>query len=396
MLFFGYCEINVQDRTEDALNLMLKYKIRFSRLESADGSVRFRIFLAEKRRISYLFSREGIVFSISKARGLPSPISALAKRYGLVFGLIFALALSIISEHVVWEIRVVGNEEIRESEIISSLESYGIKSGAFIDSLDIDAICTSYLLSEDRLSWVRINAIGNCLEVVVREKSARPENGAERPSNLVASCDGLIYRVETLGGQRLVYGGESVSSGQILISGLVQNELSGLEGVYIENPTYRFERAKGKVFAITEDEITVEIPMTVSEKRYTGEIYQKKSLIFFSKVINFFFLGRNSYESCDIIETYEHIELPRGKVLPVYIKNTVFKKFTVESVPLSEKEASRLAEAELSERISELLGAEGVLLSKSVSARSEDGSYVLKCTLSSIRDIAVETPLFSS
>ena len=54
MLFFGYCEINVQDRTEDALNILIKYKIRFSRLESADGSIGFRIFLAEKRRVSYL------------------------------------------------------------------------------------------------------------------------------------------------------------------------------------------------------------------------------------------------------------------------------------------------------------------------------------------------------
>lgn len=396
MFFCGYCEILVKDSFEDALNALLSTKVRFTSMRNTSDGVSFRIFLSSRKIVCTALKSKGVSFSCSRIMGLPAPIIALSHRYGLVLGLLSALSISIVSEYVVWEISVIGNENINTSEIVEDLENYGIRHGAFINHLDMDAICTQYLLDNEKLSWVRINAVGNCLQVVVREKDARPENGKGRPSNLIASCDGLIYRVETLGGQRLVSGGESVTRGQILVSGLVENELSNLEGVYIENPTYRFERAKGKIFAITQDEITLEIPMVLSEKRYTGEIYQKKSLIFFSRVINFFFLGRNSHESCDIIEVYEHIELPGGKILPVAVKNTVFKKFTEENIPLSESQASRLAEDELAKRISELLGDEGILLSKSVSSHCENGYYTVKCSVGCIRDIAVETPLFSS
>lgn len=396
MLFFGYCEINIKGSPKDALSTVIALGIRFTDVRNTSDGITFKIFAASRKRVCFELHRLCAEFSCSSIKGAPAPIIALSRRYGLVLGLLCALAISVASEYIVWEISVIGNEKIKTSEIVKDLEGLGIRHGALINALDTDAICTQYLLENERLSWIRINAVGNCLQVVVREKDARPENGKERPSNLVAACDGLIYRVETLGGQRLVSGGESVSGGQILVSGLVENELSGLEGVYIENPTYRFERSEGKVFAITKDEITVEIPMVISEKRYTGEIYQKKSLIFFSKVINFFFLGRNSHESCDIIETYEYIELPGGKVLPVSVKNTVFKKFTEESVPLSEAMAKRLAENELADKISALLGDDGVLLSKSVSTLCENGTYTLKCSVGSIRNIAIETPLFSS
>ncbi|MBE6619236.1 MAG: hypothetical protein E7626_05590 [Ruminococcaceae bacterium] len=396
MFFFGYCEVRVKDSFEKTLNALLTLGIRFTKMKNTDSGVSFLIYLGSRKKVSQILSDQDVVFSVSGAKGLPAPIIALSRRYGLVLGLLTVLTLCVVSERVVWEISVTGNETVKAAEIISDLERYGVRHGAYIDSLDTYAICTDYLLENDKLSWIRINAVGNRLQVVVREKNARPESEGERPSNLVAACDGLIYRVETLGGQRLVYGGESVLRGQILVSGLVDNELSGIEGVYIENPSYRFERSKGKVFAITSEQITVEIPMTVTEKHYTGENHQKKSLIFFSKAINFFLMGRNSYNSCDIIEVYKYIELPGEKVLPVCIKNTVFKEYVEREISLSESQAAELAEKELAEKISSLLGDEGTLLSKSVEAYCEDGIYTLKCSIGCIRDIAVETPLFSS
>ncbi len=396
MFFFGYCEFFVRSGAERALSILLERKLRFTHMKNTDGGVSFRIYLFRKKWLSRALVSENIEFSCSVPRGLPSLFISLSKKYGLVLGLISLLAITLISERVVWEISISGTKELLDSEILADLENYGVKLGASISSLDMGQICTDYLIENPALSWIRINAVGNSLQIMVREKDMIPSEENDLPSNLVADCDGLIYRVEIIGGQRLVSGGESVLKGQILVSGLVDNENTSIEGNIVENPTFRFERSVGKVFAITNENITVKIPMIYTEKRYTGEIHQKKSLIFFSKSINFSFLGRNLQENCDIIDVYDYAELWNGKILPVSVRNTLYKEYVIEDIPLTEKEAERLAQDELAEKISSLLGEEGVLLSKSISNSCDGDFYTIECKISCIRDIGVETPLFSA
>ena len=396
MFLFGYCAINIRSGAERAINALLSGSYRFTRMKYTGDGISLCIYLPRRKRLLRELETAGVEFSCSSVRGLPARLWSLVKKPGLALGLIFLLAITIASEGVVWDISVSGTEELHDADILDDLEEYGIRLGARISALNIDQICTDYLLENRELSWIRINAVGNCLQVVVREKDTRPGEDGERPSNIVASCDGLIYRVEVVGGQRLVSGGESVLKGQMLVSGLVENENTAIEGSIVENPTYRFERSVGKIFAITNDTVTLEIPMKHTEKRYTGEAYEKKSLIFFSKSINFSFLGRNLDKEYDIIKMYNYIELWNGKVLPVSIGSTLYKKYTVQEVPLTEEEAYRLAQGELGERIASILGDDGILVSKNTEGSCNGDTYTLRCTLCCIRDIGIETPLFSA
>ncbi len=396
MFFFGYCEFFVQSGAERTLSLLLERKLRFTHMKNTDSGIYFRVYLFRKKWLSRALRGENIEFSCGVSRGLPALFFSLSKKYGLVLGLLSLLAITVISEKVVWSISISGTEDLLDSDILTDLEDYGIMLGANISSLDMGQICTDYLIENPSLSWMRINAVGNCLQIMVSEKETVPSEENPLPSNLVADCDGLIYRVEIISGQRYVSGGESVLKGQILVSGLVENENPSIEGNIVENPTFRFERSVGKVFAITNENITVKIPMIYTEKRYTGEVWQKKSLIFFSKSINFSFLGRNLHENCDIINVYDYTELWNEKILPVSLRNTLYKEYVIEEVPLTEKEAARLAEDTLSEKISALLGEEGVLLSKKLSPSCDGDFYTIECKISCIRDIGVETPLFSA
>ncbi len=396
MFFFGYCDIFVKSGRENALSILFGRKLRFTHMRNVDGGIAFRVYLFRKKQLCRALLSEDVEFSCGNAQGLPAIFLSVVKKRGLALGLIALLVITLVSERVIWEISIMGTRELLDSEILEDLAEYGIKLGSPISSLDIDQICTDYLIENPALSWIRINAIGNCVQVIVKEKDIVPSADSKRPSNLVADCDGLIYRVETISGQRLVSGGESVLKGQILVSGLVENENPNIEGVIIENPTFRFERSVAKVFAITDEALTVEIPMIYSQKRYTGNIYEKKSLIFFSNSINFSFLGRNLYENCDIMNVYDHVTLPNGKILPVSVKNALYREFVTEDIPLTEKEAARIAEDALSEKISELLGDEGILLSKSISSSCNGDVYKIECKINCIRDIGVETPLFSA
>ena len=385
MLFFGYCEIKVFSAREEVLNILLHSRIKFSAMSNTKDYMSLRIYLYKKRKLLSYLQNTSAEFSVGENRGLPALIFTLSKKYGLVLGLIAFLAITVSAEMFIWEIKVSGNEKISDSEILHEMSEFGVKTGARSASLDLDSICTDYLLKHKDVSWIRVNIIGNCAEIVLREKATASPEEKDYPSSLVALCDGFIFRVEVNSGQVLVSSGEAVLKGQVLVSGLVDNG----------NETFRFERARAKIFALTEDVISVKIPMTYTEKRYTGEIYEKKSLIFFSKSIFFSFLGRNSHTSCDIIEVYDSPVLWNGKVIPVSIKTDIYKEYIIETVPLTEKEAARLAEKELSEKIASLLGDEGILISQSISSDCDGEYYLLSCIVSSIRDIASEVPMFS-
>ncbi len=386
MLFFGYCEIKVTSGKEDAINILLGKRIKYNAMENSENCMSFRIYLYKKREfISYLQSAS-VDFSFGTPKGLPALFLTLSKKYGFILGVLAFLAITISAEMFIWEISVSGNDSITNSEILEDMSEFGVRIGARISSLDLDSICTKYLIKNTDVSWIRINIIGNGAEIVLREKATAPPEAEDHPSSLVALCDGYIFRVEVNSGQALVTSGEAVLKGQVLVSGLVDNG----------NETFRFEKSDAKIFALTEENISVKIPMTYTEKRYTGETFEKKSIIFFSKAINFSVLGRNSYESCDIIEMYDHPELWNGKVIPVSIKTTLYKKYIIEDIPLSEKEASRLAENELAEKIALLLGDEGILVSQSISAECDEEFYTLQCKISCIRDIASEIPIFAN
>ncbi|MBR2432781.1 MAG: sporulation protein YqfD [Clostridia bacterium] len=385
MLFFGYCEISVTSRKEDALNFLLSQKIKYNAMSNSPYGMSFRIYLYRKKMLTSYLREAGVEFSLGESRGLPALFMALSKKYGFLLGAATLLTITFLSESVIWEISVSGNESITDYEIRREMSELGVRVGARISSLDLDSICTDYLIKNTDVSWIRVNIVGSSAEIVVREKKVAPSEAEDLPSNLVALCDGYIFRVEVNSGQLLVNSGEAVLKGQVLVSGLVDNG----------NETFRFERSDARIFALTEESISVKIPMIYAKKRYTGENSEKKSLIFFSKAINFSVLGRNSHESCDIIETYDHPELWNGKVIPISIKTTLYKKYIIEDIPLSEKEASRLAEIELAEKIALLLGDEGILVSQSLSSECDEEFYTLHCSISCIRDIASEIPIFA-
>ena len=396
MLVFGSFSLTVTEGSERALTLMIAKGFRFSYVKSEDGALSFRAFLFRKKEICESFTRIGVNFSVGEDHGLPALFLSLSKRYGLMLGLLTLLLMTFFSQRFIWQIKVVPDGSTSVSETLRVLDSLGLKKGAFIPSLDIDGICTDFLIECDGISWIRINAIGNCVEVVLKDKSTRPAPEAEQPSNIVADCDGLIYRVELSGGQRLVFGGESVLKGQVLISGLVQNEKDGIAEAPVEDPTYHFERSIAKVFALTKETIEVKIPLKTVKKEYTGEKHEKKSFIFFSKSINFSFMGRNLPTSCDIIRMYDEIELPGEKILPVAIERELCLPYIEKEITLTEAEAERLARGELAERLSSLLGDEGILLCERTESETDGEFYTLTCSIECIRDIAVETPLFAS
>ena len=192
----------------------------------------------------------------------------------------------------------------------------------------------------------------------------------------MASRDGQVEYLEIFSGVAAVSEGSAVRKGDLLISGVRDSATEG----------FAVTRASGRVFAVTERQFAVEMPLAyekkVEEKREKSEIY----FIFFSKEIKIFKRDNPNGLNCDTIDTVEVSRLFGGVRLPFGIRtvSTVAYETAIES--RSESEAMELAYYRLNMNITEALP-DAQILNKTVTWESVGDKYVLKCKVRCIENI---------
>ena len=360
------------------LNLFMEYGIVYRGFrEDGEGGVRFFVRPFSAAAVITLCEKKNIKVRHVGATGVPRLMYKYRKRWGLAVGAIFAFVIIFLSGRYLWEIRVSGNERVTYTEIVETLAECGFSVGTRLDELDIDAIETRVLLSSDKISWISINMTGTCAEVQIREAAMPGESASTKPANIVASRDGQIEYVELFSGNVMVKEGSAVRKGDLLISGVRDSKVDG----------YSVTRASGKVFAITEREFYVEIPMEYERKVAKKSTTREISIVFFSKEIKIFKRDTPNDTNCD---TIYNVEVPRifgGVKLPLGLRtvSTVAYESVLEG--RSEDEARELAYCQLSREISDVL-ADSQILKKTVTWEMLEDKYVLKCTVRCIENIA--------
>ena len=337
--FSGYrrLRISASDST-DLLNLCAEghFVYRDPRLEgdfflfSASETVSKRLIPAmEKRGIGWECVREG---------GSALWLRRLLHRPGILLGaLLFALTV-FCSSSVIWDIRVEGCHTLREEEVERLLGECGLHLGAWRSSLDAAGIESRVIIASDEISWITVNIIGTVAEVEIRESAPAPDAPSEMAAaNLVAARDGLILWMEEVRGNAAVAEGDDVAEGELLVGGLYGSETDG----------FRYTVAKGRVYAKTHRDFSVEIPLTYEKKTYTGRMKVEKYFIFFEKEVKFFGNYGNLYTSCDTIDTVEYFHIWDGEHLPIGVRTVRYLEYTLIPTTRSEEEAKRLAEYEL-------------------------------------------------
>ena len=272
----GYCDIDVPYRHAVAfLNLCREYGLVYQPCKacSADGMmVRCRALVA--RKMLALCRECGIEARVTAQGGLPQVAFQYRKRYGLMVGGILAALMVWASCHVVWDVRLEGEGNFDTADVYEQLKQSGLHLGAWIPSLDTDAVEEKLLVTSDGVAWVAVNVKGNVAYVQLRPL-LRPdvEQTNEGLCNLVATEDGVIESVRLLSGDVKVKAGDIVRKGQLLISGV--RETDDLHAALTQ--------AKGEVMARTEQSLIIEIPFVQERKVYLETKTQKKNTLFFRK-----------------------------------------------------------------------------------------------------------------
>lgn len=146
-------------------------------------------------------------------------------RVGILAGLsVSVIVLSVLTQFV-WSVSVVGNTTLEEDVILSAFEENGVRVGVPVSSIDNDEVASLVMSEIESLSWVSVNMKGSVVVIEVREKTEAPEiYDPSKPTNVIASEDGVILSIDVLYGNEEVKPGSAVTKGDLLISGVITHK----------------------------------------------------------------------------------------------------------------------------------------------------------------------------
>ena len=353
---------------ERVLNLCAEYGIPFWDLRW-ESPVSFTFTLARRdwKRLRRLARRIDCDLAAVSWRGVPFFAGRMRRRYALwIGGLLCGLAL-FYGSFFIWDFQVEGNETVSSQEILRALEKYGVAFGTYgygVNSYEL----RSYLLLElPELSYIAVNVRGCRAYVQVRERVFAPEIVSKRqPGNTVAAKDALVTAIQPWDGEKQVLPGTLVRAGQLLISGVVQNDYAGV----------RYLRGMGRVYGRTWYELECRVPLRVQEKVPDGREQVRRSLLVGKNRINLYFGSSIIGDSCDKITTWDKWRLPGNVALPITLVTERLQPYTLREVQRSQEEALRLADTILTARLHRALE-EGEVLRRELTSRVEDGLLVV-------------------
>ena len=194
-----------------------------------DNTLRLQAYEARLPALEELARRAGCELRVLKRVGGRKSRALLLRRPVLLIGLGLTLLLLLASSLFVWDVEVRGTEKLSRAQVLRALEDSGLTTGSFWPGLDTDLLRSEVMLRLPEIGWMTVNVSGSRAVAAIVERTERPPlYGEEAASDLIASRDGLIRRMNVLAGKPAVREGQVVTKGEKLVSG----ELESLTGEY--------------------------------------------------------------------------------------------------------------------------------------------------------------------
>jgi len=327
------------------------------------------------RKVSF---KKGIRVHIIERKGIPFITERYKKRWGIPIGiLIFFVTIQILSGYI-WIIEVEGNHKVKNDEILSICEEIGITVGIKQDGIYQKLKREELLQKTDELAWASLNIEGCRLTVNVTE--VKEPVGNKKYSNLKASHDGIIERIDIVSGNSVVKVRDVVKKGDLLVSGIVETA-----------DITRFVNSKGTIIAKTQREIVLEEKFTQTVKVTTGKVKNKSVLNFFGVKIPLFLGSEDGLYNESLKE--ETLKL-FGQALPIKIHKKRFEFYKEKEIKFSYDDLCRRLENKLEGELNKIKSKEIKVISKEFSRTSD--KVTLFVTVEAKENIAVEDFLLIS
>ncbi len=338
-----------------------------------DKSISAKAYAKDYKRIKHLRKSRNTKFAISEKHGIPFSLSKLKKRYGILLGAAASLILLSFLTSRIWIINVNTENPALKTEILSCLESLGIKKGVKSSSIDVKNAQRKLMILENKLAWDSLNIKGCKLMVETSEKENPPpkEFSKEKHSDIIAECDGHIVYMEIRNGQSLCQKGDTVGKGDILVSGTMVDQYGGIRCVY----------STGKVYALCSQSITAAVPKKEKLPVPTEKSFSQYRFILGDR--NFLLSPKGKGETIQLSQ--KRIDLPFFD--NISIVKEIMQPVKYNTITYNRAQMQKKAEDIFEKRTKEL---DCIKLISSKTTEKEDGNFLyVTYDIDYIKDIAV-------
>lgn len=350
-------------------------------ISSMKGNIKGYITKNQYKLLRPVAYKSEVKISIKKKVGLPFLIHKYKYRWGMLAGSILFIMIIYVLSLYVWVVEVKGNNQIQKDTIIETAAEFGIRTGSLKSKLDLDILEQKLMEKIPDISWIAINMRGSIIVIELKERDNPPDVLKEdQKSNLISTTAGQITRLEVYSGKSEVSIGDVVEKGQMLVNGIVQDDLGGTT----------IKRSQGKVFAKTRRFLEESYPLVNEVQINSGETVTRKELQFFGikLPIN---LAQVPAQECklEIVKSKAYV---LNSMLPVELYEEKFTPIVKQSQVLSAKEAEEKAQEKI--KLREETELQNItVLDKTVSTQELDGKIKLSVSYLCEENIATEVPL---
>lgn len=373
----GYVRFRVdRGSPERFLNLVSREGIALWNIRSKEGVLHASILSRNYHKLHPLAVSAGVVLTREMQKGLPVQTKRFARHAGILVGLLLFMALVWFFSSFVWEIDVAGNQSVSSTQVEHVLAELGLRPGAFSRFLQVRYIQNGLLLRMPELSGVTINLHGSTAYVRVRERRYPPEIVPQAfPCNVKSAREGEIIQMNTYAGKPMVQTGEAVTTGQLLISGVIEDKDGAL----------RLVHARGTVIARTVRDLSVTIPFHDTVRTETGRTIKRYTVNLFDYGIPLYFGAlQGDYDRFSYTDPAEIF----GVRLPLSVTTRVYRECKPLSVTYSTAQAAAAAKTEMAQK--EKVELSGVrILSRASEVKTDVNAYTLTMHDVCEEDIAI-------
>ncbi|WP_411676253.1 sporulation protein YqfD [Caproicibacter sp.] len=333
------------------------------------------------RNLRFMARKAGCRLRVRERRGMPFLLRRTRTHRGIICGAAaFTVILILLSLHV-WCIDVTGNSTLDSKALLSALSKNGLYPGAKITDVNTKKIEQKLMLMFPKIRWMTINTQGCTMQVCIQEKTERPEIEQESGvCNVKASSTGQVVAIRIFAGTAQVKKGDAVAEGQLLVSGVVEDEFGGST----------FVHAKAEIIAETSRSCEFRIPLRQSVRQSTGSKAVRRSLRLFGANIPLTLTGKPKGDY-DVSGTQTDLRL-FGTLLPVSLYEEDWTGMCTVPVTVTRQQAVAEAKKDLAEYEKNL--PQGTkILSSSASDRTEKETLIYSVTLKCEENIAKESEI---
>ncbi len=343
----GYFTVSIYDSfAESALNECANAKIDIWNVRRNGKALIFCSSAGNLKRLEAVLTKAHIAYEIISKTGLNYLIKKYRNRYALALGAVLASAFVFFMSSFIWSIKIEGNVNLTDEEILEVLDEVGFSEGIIKKKINYYALYQRVILKKPEIAWMAINIKGTRAEVQILERELPPViDDSTEPSNIIATESGIIEEMQVFAGTPLVKVGQAVEKGDVLVSSAVTN----LDG------SVKYVSAKAEIIARTGYTLRYTCPDKISTFTQTGRTVQKYRLKILSFTLNLAFNSRIPYARYDKIIKDNQLCLGEDYYLPIHLICDTYSELSVTETKLDESAQLEMASRALNESLEEML-----------------------------------------